>query len=283
MYGYSVFAEIEILILKFYIRDRLKDGVYILNDNDQNQNKTSSIQVITRAAKILRTLREHPKGLSLTQISKEVDLARSTVQRIVAALEQENLVTVASANSGFRLGPEIARLAGAVHSDLREELRPFLIQLSNMINETVDLSILDNGKVLFVDQIIAAHPLQATSQPGASFPLHCTANGKAILASLPITDVENLLPKELKRYTDKTITNRDELLKELETVRKKGVAFSREEHIEGICAVGAVVVDRLGNRSAVSIPLPSTRFYGNEEKLVSALLNTCQTINRHFE
>jgi DNA-binding IclR family transcriptional regulator len=256
--------------------------VYILNDNDQTQNKASSIQVITRAAKILRTLKEHPKGLSLTQIAKEVDLARSTVQRIVAALEHEYLVTAASPTSGFRLGPEIARLAGAVNSDLREELRPFLIELSNMINETVDLSILDNGKVLFVDQIIAAHPLQATSQPGASFPLHCTANGKAILASLPLAEVENLLPEELKRYTDKTITNRNELLRELETVRKEGVAFTREEHIDGVCAVGAVVVDRLGNRSAVSIPLPSTRFYGNEEKLVSSLLNTCKKINQHF-
>lgn len=257
--------------------------MYILKDIDQNQNKTSSIQVITRAAKILRTLREHPKGLSLSQISKEVDLARSTVQRIVSALEQENLVTAASANSGFRLGPEIAKLAGAVHSDLKEELRPFLIQLSNMINETVDLSVLDNGKVLFVDQIIAAHPLQATSQPGASFPLHCTANGKAILASLSKTEIENLLPEQLKRYTDKTITNRDDLLKELDMVRRGGVAFSREEHIEGICAVGAVVVDRLGNRSAVSIPLPSIRFYGNEAKLVTALIKTCQNIILHFE
>ena len=73
-------------------------------------------------------------------------------------------------------------LAAAVHSDLREEIRPFLIQLSNLVNETVDLSVLDNGKVLFVDQIVAPHPLQATSQPGVSFPLHCTANGKAILA-----------------------------------------------------------------------------------------------------
>ncbi|MDM5328960.1 IclR family transcriptional regulator [Neobacillus sp. CF12] len=254
-----------------------------MKDIDQNQNKTSSIQVITRAAKILRTLREHPKGLSLSQISKEVDLARSTVQRIVSALEQENLVTAASANSGFRLGPEIARLAGAVHSDLKEELRPFLIQLSNMINETVDLSVLDNGKVLFVDQIIAAHPLQATSQPGASFPLHCTANGKAILASLSKTEIENLLPEHLRSYTDKTITNRDDLLKELDMVRREGVAFSREEHIEGICAVGAVVVDRLGNRSAVSIPLPSIRFYGNEAKLVTALIKTCQNIILHFE
>lgn len=254
-----------------------------MNNDNQDQNKTSNIQVISRAAKILRALREHPKGLSLSQIAKEVNLARSTVQRIVTTLEQEHFVAAASATSGIRLGPEIAMLAAAVHSDLREEIRPFLIQLSNLVNETVDLSVLDNQKVLFVDQIIAAHPLQATSQPGASFPLHCTANGKAILASLPKLEVEKLLPEDLEQYNEKTITNREELLRELEVVRKEGVAFTREEHIHGICAVGAVVFDSRGNLSAVSIPVPSTRFYGNEEKLATALLKTCQSINQHFD
>ena len=253
-----------------------------MNNDKQHPNKASNVQVISRAAKILRTLRDYPKGLSLSQIAKEVNLARSTVQRIVTTLEQERFVIAASANGGIRLGPEIAMLAAAVYSDVREEIRPFLIHLSNTVNETVDLSVLDNGKVLFVDQIVATHPLQATSQPGASFPLHCTANGKAILASLPIADVEKLLPKQLKQYNDKTITSRDELVKELEGVCKDGVSFAREEHIHGICAVGAVVVDSIGNLHAISIPIPSTRFYGNEEKLAAALLDTCQKINQHF-
>ena len=253
-----------------------------MNNDKQNQNKSSHIQVISRAAKILRTLRDHPKGLSLSQIAKEVNLARSTVQRIVTTLEDERFVIAASAHGGIRLGPEIARLAAAVHSDVREEIRPFLIHLSNKVNETVDLSVLENGKVLFVDQIVASHPLQATSQPGASFPLHCTANGKAILASLPKAKVEKLLPAQLKQYNDKTITSWDELVKELEGVSIDGVAFAREEHISGICAVGAVVFDSMGNLHAVSIPIPSIRFYGNEEKLTAALLDTCQTINQHF-
>lgn len=119
-----------------------------MNIDKQEQTKSSSVQVISRAAKILRALREHPKGLSLSQIAKEVGLARSTVQRIVTALEEERYVATASTNGGFRLGPEIAMLATAVHSDLREEIRPFLIQLSHQVNETVDLSVLDNGKVL---------------------------------------------------------------------------------------------------------------------------------------
>ncbi|TWE08649.1 IclR family transcriptional regulator [Neobacillus bataviensis] len=249
----------------------------------KDQTKTSNVQVISRAAKILRTLRAHPKGLSLSQIAKEVGMARSTVQRIVTTLEQERFIAAASVNGGFRLGPEIAMLAGAVHSDLREEVRPFLLNLSHQINETVDLSILENGKVLFVDQIIAPHPLQATSQPGASFPLHCTANGKAILASLPLAEVEKLLPEHMQTYTEHTITTRDELLRELEQVRKKGVSFAREEHIPGICAVGSAVVDHMGNISSVSIPLPSTRFYGHEERLAEALIHTCHNINEHFE
>ncbi|PFN96805.1 transcriptional regulator [Bacillus sp. AFS076308] len=249
----------------------------------KDQTKTSNVQVISRAANILRTLRAHPKGLSLSQIAKEVGMARSTVQRIVTTLEQERFIAAASVNGGFRLGPEIAMLAGAVHSDLREEVRPFLLNLSHQINETVDLSVLENGKVLFVDQIIAPHPLQATSQPGASFPLHCTANGKAILASFPLAEVEKLLPEHMQQYTEHTLTTRDELLRELEQVRKKGVSFAREEHIPGICAVGAAIVDHMGNISAVSIPLPSTRFYGHEERLAEALIHTCHKINEHFE
>jgi DNA-binding IclR family transcriptional regulator len=72
---------------------------------------------------------------------------------------------------------------------------------------------------------------------------------------------------------DTTITNRHELLKQLETIRKDGVSFTREEHLYGICAVGAVVNDRIKNVSAVSIPLPTTRFYRNAEKLIIGRIN----------
>lgn len=100
-----------------------------MNNDRLEQTKSSNVQVISRAAKILRTLRVHPKGMSLSQIAKEVGMARSTVQRIVMTLEQERFVA-ASINGGYRLGPEIAMLASAVHSDLREEIRPFLVKLS---------------------------------------------------------------------------------------------------------------------------------------------------------
>ncbi|WP_404900540.1 IclR family transcriptional regulator [Priestia filamentosa] len=251
-----------------------------MNNNDHN--KASSVQVISRAAKIMRTLREHPKGLSLSQIAKEVNLARSTVQRIINSLEEERFVEIASASGGYKLGPELAILAAGFNIDLREEIRPLIKQLSEKINETVDLSILSNGRVLFVDQIIATHPLQATSQPGASFPLHCTANGKAILAALSIKEIENLLPLNLESYTQNTLKRREDLLKELEIIKREGIAFSREEHLIGICAVGAVIKDPIGNLYSISIPLPSTRFYGKEEILAETLRETCDLINKRY-
>jgi DNA-binding IclR family transcriptional regulator len=71
-------------------------------------------------------------------------------------------------------------------------------------------------------------------------------------------------------------------LEELDAVRREGVAYDREEHTLGICAVGAVVYAPVDTLTAISVPVPSVRFYGNEEKLVAELLKTCRFINARF-
>ena len=86
----------------------------------------SQVQVIARAAAILRALEDTPQGLSLGQIARKVLLARSTVQRIVAALEAEKLLIAASPNGRVRLGPALLRLAASVETDFVAIARPFL-------------------------------------------------------------------------------------------------------------------------------------------------------------
>src|SRR6516225_5442158 len=110
------------------------------NTNESSGEK-SQVQVIARAAAILRALEDQALGLSLGQIAQRVGLARSTVQRIVSALESENLVIAASPNGRVRLGPAIARLAGSVQTDFLSLARPFLVNLSGELRETVDLAI----------------------------------------------------------------------------------------------------------------------------------------------
>src|SRR5690349_17496301 len=145
-------------------------------------NDKSQVQVIARAATILRALEDENTGLSLGQIAQRVNLARSTVQRIVAALETEKLVIAATPNGRVRLGPAILRLAASVRSDFVTLARPLLERLSEELHETVDLSKKDH--LVFIDQVIGSQRLRAVSAVGDTFPLYCTANGKAYLAQL---------------------------------------------------------------------------------------------------
>src|SRR5450432_4842347 len=101
-------------------------------------NDKSQVQVIARAATILRALEEENAGLSLGQIAQRVNLARSTVQRIVSALETEKIVIAATPNGRVRLGPTLLRLASSVRTDFADLARPFIVGLSRELRETVD-------------------------------------------------------------------------------------------------------------------------------------------------
>src|SRR5450631_3106692 len=152
-----------------------------------------SIQVITRAISVLRALEGESDGLSLGQIAQRVGLARSTVQRIVDALRTEQFVIAASLTAGVRLGPALIRLAASASVEFDQITRPIISDLSQAVGETVDLSVLKGNVAIFTDQVQGVHRLRAVSSIGESFPLHCTANGKAILSVLSDDKVARLL------------------------------------------------------------------------------------------
>jgi DNA-binding IclR family transcriptional regulator len=249
---------------------------------ERGVNDKSQVQVIARAAAILRALEDQASGLSLGQIAQRVNLARSTVQRIVAALESEKLVIAASPAGRVRLGPTILRLAGSVRTDFVSIARPFLTRLSAELRETVDLSTVKKDHLVFIDQVIGSQRLRTVSAVGETFPLYCTANGKAYLAQLDDDAVERLIGKSYERRTPKTLTRVDELLKELRPVRKAGVAFDREEHTLGICAAGIVLRDLLGNYVAISVPVPASRFYDHQSLIGERLLAIKLALEEHL-
>lgn len=243
----------------------------------------SQVQVIARAAAILRALEHEPMGLSLGQIAQRVGLARSTVQRIVSALETERLVAAASPGGRVRLGPALLRLANAVRSDCVAIVHPYLEQLSHDLSETVDLAIVQGNHLVFIDQVIGSQRLRTVSAVGESFPLYCTANGKAYLAHLPDDEVMALIGRKYEPRTAHTITKIEPLLKELAMVRAAGVAFDREEHTLGICAIGVAVMDPQGMPLAISVPVPAQRFSEQAKTIQDALLATKRALERQFE
>ena len=240
--------------------------------------EVSGVQVVARAAEILRILSEAPLGRSLAEIAGEVRLPRSTVYRIVKALERERFVVPVSSAAGFRLGPGLLKLAGSIREWLVAGVHPHLVALSDEVDETVDLAVLGDQGVTFIDQVLRPQRLQAVSAVGVTFPLHSTANGKAILAELDDEAVASRLPARLERFTPNTTTSLAELLKELSSVRSTGLAWDREENDLGICAVGTVIPNPVGMPMAATIPVPVFRLAGREKELGDSLLSARKKI-----
>lgn len=238
----------------------------------QDDGGRSGIQVLNRTAVILRSLQGYPGGLTQAEIGERVDLPRSTVSRLLLALEELGYVAALGPRGPYRLGPAIIALSASARRSVLSELRPFLESLSAEVNETVDLSLLEGDRAVFLDQVVADHRLRAVSAVGDSFPLHACANGKAILASLDKADLDTSLSGGLEQFTPNTITSVRALRTELAAVRRTGVAFDREEHSLGVCAVGSVLPRVYGDVVAVSVPTPTTRFVGREDELAAALL-----------
>jgi DNA-binding IclR family transcriptional regulator len=128
--------------------------------------------------------------------------------------------------------------------------------------------------VRFLDQAIVGQGLRAVTLVGTTFPAHCTANGKVLLAALPRAVLRAKLPERLESRTYQTITDQERLMDELDCVATEGVAFDREEHEIGISAIAALVVDDANNYAAIGAAMPTARFEGREEYLTEIVRKT---------
>src|SRR5690606_38201309 len=126
----------------------------------ETEDRTASIQVIARAAGILRELGASPNGLSLATVASRVGLARSTVQRIMQSLEAEGFVELAPQGYGFRLGPALSELVYRRQADIVTEVRPLLEELCGELGETIALCSLTGPSLTTIDRCIAEQPLR---------------------------------------------------------------------------------------------------------------------------
>jgi IclR family acetate operon transcriptional repressor len=144
--------------------------------------------------------------------------------------------------------------------DLVHRARPFLEDLAERTDETVNLGVFDGDSVVYVDQIAGTRAIVSASWVGRRTPLHCTSNGKVLLAHLPDADRERALAAPLEPRTKRTITDPDVLRAQLLEVRVRGYAQTLEELEEGLNAIAAPVHDASGDViAAVSVAGPAFR------------------------
>ncbi|QIE43379.1 IclR family transcriptional regulator (plasmid) [Rhodobacteraceae bacterium SC52] len=248
---------------------------------DQNDKKDrSGIQVIARAAAILRTLKEERSGLSLGQIARRVDLPRSTVQRITGALSTERFIIQDPNGGGFRLGPELGAFAEAANFNIVERCRAILNDITQKTGETTDLAVLRNGGMIFLDQVPGLHRLRTVSSVGEVFPLTTTANGLACLALMTQNEAQPLIEHETAGKLSKGEV--DALRAKLNDIRATGLAYDMNEHTDGISAIGFAFRDLSGNYHAISVPVPTMRFADIKPLLETTLREAHEKVLEEF-
>lgn len=247
----------------------------------EERSKLGDSQSISRAVALLRHVADHP-GASLGEIAKATALPRSTVQRLVASLSGEGLLTKSFGQQGVFLGMELARLGARVALDARVLLRPLMEELHARIDENLDLTVLDQGRVIVIEQIASNETIRVISYVGKQHPVHCTANGKAHLGQLPRDQALAILGSDLPALTPHTITDPSALMAQIEAFRQVGLYIDREEYGIDACAVGTSLPEIGGRRLALAIAMPTSRFLRREEEAKSALLDFRRTIQARF-
>jgi DNA-binding IclR family transcriptional regulator len=231
--------------------------------------KKMAVQSLERALKILDVLAKNPDGLGVTEISREIDLHKSTVYRLLSTFVKWGYVDQDKKLEKYKLGLKIVELSNCILSSLglREVARPYLEELMKYANEVVHLCVLSDGEVVYIDKVECPSTIRMYSQIGKRAPVHCTGVGKAILAFLPEEEAIRILKaKGLPQKTPNTITNLEEMLKHLEKIRELEYAVDNVEHEEGIRCVATPLFDHT-NKVVASISISGPDYRVTEDRI----------------
>lgn len=222
------------------------------------------IQVIERMMKLLDVLAHHPDPVPLKHIAQETGLHPSTAHRILAAMSQAGFVERSEAGI-YRLGIRLLELGSLVKSriSLRETALTAMLQLHATTGESVNLGIRDGDEIVYVERTSSGRSaVRVVHIVGARAPLHTTATGKLFLAQDGQTKVRDYAQRtSLPASTPASITTLPALEKELDHVRRHGVAYDMDEVEPGVRCIASGIRDDTGELIAgLSLSTPSERF-----------------------
>jgi DNA-binding IclR family transcriptional regulator len=220
------------------------------------------LKSLKRALEILYILGESNKKYSIADISQLSGLPPSTVHRILSTLKSEKFVCQDEDSSLYYLGSALVSLGfkASNYIDLRKSALPIMRKLADRSGEDTYLTVVDDQKGVFMEHISGHYPLKIVDPFGLEVPLHCGAARKVLLAGKSENYIRDYLSKELKAFTENTVTNPVTLSHQLEKIKKDGFALTLGEYIRDAVGIAAPVKDKYGNVVAsIGIIGPYTR------------------------
>ena len=231
--------------------------------------RAGSSKSLQKAMHILFYMGQHGPEMRIAEIASGLHLNKTTVYRLLSALERLDLVQRDPEDERYRLGLKLHELGTKAlrARTLQNESRRYLKEMAHVCNEAVSLAVPGAGGVLCLERFDSPRTMITVRTPvGALFPAHCSAAGKAVLAYLSEEDVDAiLLNNRLIRYTDHTHTRIAELKNDLRRVRQRGYALDEQELEYGLNGVAAPVISQDARViGAVGIAGPTQRFQGRD-------------------
>ena len=226
------------------------------------KSASAPVGVISKVLKILEALQGSGSGLGLKAISDATGIHKSTAHRFLKHLEREGYLICTEAGT-YLIGPRLSQMTARVNpqANLQTVARPVLWELWKSTQETVNLAVLDQNTVLYVEVMESPHEFRLSSRVGTRRPLHATALGKALAAFLPGDVRDSILSTvNFQPSTQKTIMNMVQFRRELQKIQRQGYALDDEEAVPGARCVSAPILDSRGEAvGAVSVSGPVTR------------------------
>jgi DNA-binding IclR family transcriptional regulator len=230
----------------------------------------SFVPSLERGLAILEILAKSRAGLSLSQVTRQLGLPKSSVHCLLHTFENTGYIYKDSVCGKYRVSLSICELARqAVQGiSLRDQARSSLRTLAERTSLTVHLAVLEQGSCVLIEKVMPPGVSRTATWVGKQLALHCTAVGKTLLAFLPDSDAEQVIANQgLIRYNDNTICSTRQLQRELLTIRTRGHALDDEEEEIGFRCIGAPIFN--GNREVIA----ALSIVGNSQQISGENMN----------
>jgi DNA-binding IclR family transcriptional regulator len=227
----------------------------------------STLSSVRNAARLLKEFGKGDREIGVTELSRRLGIGKSTAHRLLNTLAEERLLEQDPTTGAYRLGLAIYELGTSVslHMDLHEACTPVLDQLRNATRETVQVAVLDEREVVYVERRESPQTLRLFGRVGHRNDAHCTSTGKLLMAHLPPDRLDEVLRGwKMPRKTPYTITDPAAMRAHLETVRGRGWAENVNEAEIGVASIAAPIRNARGEVvAAVSVAGPLQRLTGD--------------------
>jgi DNA-binding IclR family transcriptional regulator len=250
------------------------------------------VPAVDRAVRLLRALSAHEgegphqPGMSASELSRELDISKSTLSGLLATLERHGLIQRDPLTRRVRLGLALVELAASVAADIdvRDAARPQLVQLCRRSGETAILHLVGGDDVRIAERAEPDAQLKVVAPLRTRLPRFAGSVAKVLLAALDPDEAEAIVRGQaLPAFTPRSIVDPDAYLEQLAQTRRRGYARENEEYLVGVSAVSAPVINHEGRTiGTISLACVKTRARERLQELTEPVMDAAAQTSRRL-